>query len=423
MTEPTITCPDCATEIRLTDSLAAPLIAATRKDFEARLKTERDQIEAREALIATERAALAEAAKHQASEVAAKVAALRGTVAAEEATRARQEAAEGLAEKAREVADLNSRLKARDEKLAEAQAAQADALRQARELEDARRELDLTIEKRVGEGLAAVRATARAEAEDGLKLKVAEKEELIANMQRQIEELRRRSEQGSQQLQGEVLELQLEATLRERFPADSIEPVAKGVSGADVLQRVFSPTGQDCGAILWESKRTKNWTDAWVPKLRDDQRAAGATLALLVTQALPKGVETFAPIDGIWVADPRNALSLAVALRSSLIELAGAKAVREGQGTKMELVYDYLTGPRFRHRIEAIVERFTAMQDDLNKERKATQRLWAKRDMQIQGVIEATMGMYGDLQGIAGKAMAEIEGLDTPLLAGADAED
>lgn len=416
MADPTITCPECASEIRLTDSLAAPLVAETRRDFEAKLAAERAQIETREAVLAEGRAALAEAAKAQAAEVAAKVEALRGTVIAEEAARARAAAADTLAEKAREVADLNARLLVRDQKLAEAQAAQAETLRKTRELEDAKRELDLTIEKRVGEGLAAVRASARAEAEDGLKLKVAEKEEVIAGMQRQIEALKRKSEQGSQQLQGEVLELELEAVLRGRFPLDGIEPVAKGVSGADVVQRIFGPGGQACGAILWESKRTKSWTDAWVPKLKDDQRAVGAQIALLVTQVLPKGVESFAPVDGIWVAEPRAALPLAVALRQSLIELAGAKATRDGQGTKMELVYDYLTGPRFRHRVEAIVERFTAMQDDLNDERKRMQRGWAKREMQIQGVIESTLGMYGDLQGIAGGALRGIEGLDTPLL-------
>ena len=237
-------------------------------------------------------------------------------------------------------------------------------------------------------------------------------------MARQIEDLKRRAEQGSQQLQGEVLELALEATLRARFPGDLIEPVPKGELGADVVQRVLGPTGQPCGAILWEGKRTRNWSDGWLAKLRDDQRALGAEMAIIVSEALPKGVERFDQVDGVWVSDWKCALPLAMALRRSLIELALLRTARDGQATKMELVYDYLTGPRFRHRVAAIVERFTDMKADLDRERKMMLRSWAKREAQINGVIEATVGLYGDLQGIAGKALPEIEGLEAPLLAG-----
>jgi hypothetical protein len=179
---------------------------------------------------------------------------------------------------------------------------------------------------------------------------------------------------------------------------------------------VIGPLGQLCGTILWESKRTKNWSDGWLPKLRDDQRAAKAEIALLVTQVLPKGVEAFDFIDGVWVTESRCAIPVAIALRQSLVELATARQAGEGQKTKMELVYQYLTGPRFRHRVEAIVEKFEDMQSDLDKERKTMTRLWAKREEQIKGVIETTVGMYGDLQGIAGRTMQEIEGLETRLL-------
>ena len=289
-------------------------------------------------------------------------------------------------------------------------------MRKQRELDDARRELDLTIEKSVQESLAEIRQKARVEAEESLRLKVAEKEQQISSMQRQIEELKRKAEQGSQQLQGEVLELELESALRAHFPHDAIEPVGKGEFGGDVVQRVITPVGQACGALLWETKRTKNWTDGWLAKLRTDQRAAGAELAILVSTALPKGVDTFGYVDGIWVTDFRFVLPLAVALRQSLIEIGAVRQAHEGQNTKMELVYQYLTGPKFRHRVEAIVEKFSEMQADLDRERKAMTRLWAKREAQIHGVIESTVGMYGDLQGIAGKALQEIEGLDLPLL-------
>jgi hypothetical protein len=276
--------------------------------------------------------------------------------------------------------------------------------------------LELTVAKRVQAELSEVRTQAKREGEEGLKLKVLEKEEQIASMQRQIEELRRKAEQGSQQLQGEAQELELESLLRIKFARDTIDPVPKGEFGGDVLHRVIGPLGQLCGTILWESKRTKNWSDGWLPKLRDDQRAAKAEIALLVTQVLPKGVEAFDFIDGVWVTESRCAIPVAIALRQSLVELATARQAGEGQKTKMELVYQYLTGPRFIHRVEAIVEKFEDMQSDLDKERKTMTRLWAKREEQIKGVIETTVGMYGDLQGIAGRTMQEIEGLETRLL-------
>ena len=237
-------------------------------------------------------------------------------------------------------------------------------------------------------------------------------------MQRQIEDLKRRAEQGSQQLQGEVQELDLESQARAAFAMDTIEPVPKGEHGGDVIQRVTGPLGQHCGTILWESKRTKNWSDGWLPKLRDDQRAAKADIALIVTQALPKDMDSFNLIDGVWVTSPRYAMHLAIALRQSLIEVAAARKAGEGQQTKMEMLYQYLTGPRFRHRIEAIVEKFADMHDDLEKERRATTRLWAKREAQIRCVVDSTAGMYGDLQGIAGKTLHEIEGLEVKLLVG-----
>jgi len=276
--------------------------------------------------------------------------------------------------------------------------------------------MDLTIEKKVQESLVAVRDKARKETEEELKLKVSEKEQTITAMQRQIEDLKRKAEQGSQQLQGEVLELELEAVLRTKFPLDTIEPVPKGEFGGDVLQRVIGPLGQACGTILWESKRTKNWSDGWLGKLRDDQRAAKAEMALIVTHVLPKGTESFNLVDGVWVTEPRCAIPVAIALRQSLIGLAGARQAGEGQQTKMELVYQYLTGPRFKHRVEAIVEKFKDMQEDLDRERKTMTRLWAKREEQIRGVVESTAGMYGDLQGIAGRTLQEIDGLTLPAL-------
>jgi len=420
MNEPTIICPACKTEIKLTESLAAPLIESTRRQYEQQLAQKESEVRQREAAIRQQQQALAKEKESIDEQVAARLKAERAAVAAEEARKARQALSTDLEQKARELADLQEVIKQKDVKLTAAQKAQAELIRKQRELDDARREMELTIEKRVQEALTATREQARKEAEETLRLKVAEKEQTIAAMQKQIEDLKRKAEQGSQQLQGEVQELELEALLRAKFPYDSIEPVPQGEHGGDVLQRVISPLGQACGSILWESKRTRNWSDGWLAKLREDQRAAGADLAIIASQALPKDVETFDLIDGVWVTAHRCALPVAVALRQSVIELAAARKTGEGQQTKMELIYQYLTGPRFRHRVQAIVEKFSDMQDDLNKERKTMTRLWAKREEQIRGVIESTAGMYGDLQGIAGKTLQEIEGLDLPQL-GTDA--
>lgn len=416
MTEPTIVCPSCKTEIKLTESLAAPLIKSTREQYEQKIAKKDADIAKRESALKEQQAALAKAKEEIDDQVAVKLKAERTVIAAEEAKKARVAMGNDLEQKAKELAELNQVLKERNEKLAEAQKAQAELIRKKRELDDAKREMDLTIEKRVQESLNATREQAKKEAEDSLRLKVAEKEQTITSMQRQIEELKRKAEQGSQQLQGEVQELELESMLREKFPFDTIQPVAKGEHGGDALQRVVGTMGQPCGTILWESKRTKNWTDGWLAKLREDQRAAKAELAVIVSQALPKDVETFNLIDGVWVTSYRCALPVAIALRHSLLELAGARTASEGQQTKMEMVYGYLTGPRFRQRVQAIVEKFSDMQEDLDKERKTMTRLWAKREEQIRGVIESTAGMYGDLQGIAGKTLQEIEGLDLPLL-------
>lgn len=426
MTEPTIICPNCKTEIRLTESLAAPLIEATRKQFELQLFQKDEEIATREQGIRDKEKQLAEAKRTLDEQVAAQVAmqlqAERDHLIAQEGSKAKLASAAELEAKVREVTDLQEVLKARDEKLAEAQKAQAALIKTQRELDDARRELELTIEKRVQDSLTEVREKAKRDTEEGLKLKVLEKDQTIASMQKTIEELKRKAEQGSQQLQGEVQELELERVLRVNFPFDSIESVSKGEFGGDVRQRVVSANGQAGGTILWECKRTKNWSDGWLAKLREDQRTAKAEISVLVSQVLPKGIETFGAVDGVWVTNPRAALPVATILRHTLLEVSMARQVSEGQQTKTEMVYQYLTGPRFRQRVEAIVEAFSSMREDLDKERKAIMKQWAKREEQIERVMGATVGMYGDLQGIAGKSIQEIEGLEIPAIEFKDGE-
>lgn len=418
MTEPTITCPNCKAEIRLTESLAAPLIESTRQEYEKRLAQKDTDVAAREKLLREREQAVARAKEAIDDQVAEKLVQERAKIVADEARKAKLALGTDLEQKSREIADLQVLIKQRDDKLVEAQKAQVDLIRKQRELDDAKRELDLTVEKRVQAGLESTREQARKETEEQMRLKVAEKEQQITSMQRQIEDLKRKAEQGSQQLQGEVQELELEALLRAKFPRDTIEPVPKGEFGGDVVHRVLGPLGQTCGTILWESKRTKNWSDGWLAKLREDQRAAKAEIAVIVSQALPKEVETFDVIEGVWVTHPKAAVPVAVTLRHTLIEVSAARQAGEGQQTKMEMVYEYLTGPRFRLRVQAIVEAFSTMREDLDKEKKAIMKQWAKREEQVDRVIQATVGMYGDLQGIAGRSLQEIEGLSLKALEG-----
>ena len=416
MTEPTIICPNCKTEIKLTESLAAPLIEATRQEFEKRLSQQNADIAKQESALRERENALSKARETIDEQVTEKINLERAKIISEEARKAKLAVAADFQQKTAELDDLKEAIKQQDEKLAEAQKAQVELIRKTRALDDARREIELTIEKRVQEGLDTTRQQARREAEEQLKFKVMEKEHTISAMQKQIEELKRKAEQGSQQLQGEVQELELEALLRAKFPHDRILPVPKGDHGGDVLQCVVNPVGLACGTIIWESKRTKNWSDSWLAKLREDQRTAKAEIAVIVSQVIPKEVETFDLIEGVWVTHPRAVLPVAMLLRQSLFEVAAARQASEGQQTKTELVYQYLTGPRFRLRIEAIVEAFSSMQEDLDKERKVILKQWAKRDEQIDRVMQATVGMYGDLQGIAGKTLQEIEGLSLDAL-------
>ena len=288
MTEPTIICPNCQTEIRLTESLAAPLIAATRQQYEQRLAQQAAEIKQREQHLSEREAQTEAASRNLQAQVAEQVATQLQTERAQLMQAASQQAklavAAELQHQARELADLQEVLKSRDEKLAEAQNAQAELLKKQRELDDAKRELELTVEKRVQTSLAEVRGSARKEAEEGLKLKVMEKDQTIASMQQKIEELKQKAEQGSQQLQGEVQELELENLLRIKFPYDQIEPVPKGEFGGDALQRVFSPSGQASGTLLWETKRTKNWSDTWLTRTATSALAARWSSRNLVSQ-------------------------------------------------------------------------------------------------------------------------------------------
>jgi len=314
-----------------------------------------------------------------------------------------------------EFKDLQNQLAEKQARLDTARQTELDLRQQQRALEERAQQMELEVARRMDAERGRIADAARLQASEEHRLRLAEKEQLIAGMQQQIEVLKQRAEQGSMQLQGEVLELELEQSLRNEFPADGIEPVAKGVRGADVLQCVRTPSGLDCGSILWETKRTKHWAREWPAKLKEDQREARAELAIIVTKALPEGVKSFALYEGVWVCDFASALPLGVALRHGLIQAAVARQAQAGRQGKMEQLYEYLSGHEFRQRIEAIVEAFVAMQGDLEAERRAMEKQWAKRERAIRQVIHHTAGLYGGVQGIVGQAaLPEIQSLELP---------
>jgi len=368
MADLTLACPNCKTEIRITEQLAGPIVAATRAEYEKKMAQKSAEAVDQEKRIREREEALQRERDSIDQRIADGLRLDRPKIAAEEAKKAQLAVKNDLEQRAAEVAVLKENLKQNDAKLAEAQKEQADMLRQKREIEEMRREMDLTIEKRTQANLTAERDKARAEIESAMHLKfaekdlrISEKDQTIAAMKKQLEEAQRKAEQGSQQSQGEALELQLEALLAAKFPHDQVVPVPKGEHGGDILQRVFTPAGLSCGTILWESKRTKTWSDGWLPKLREDQGTAKAEIAVIISTILPKGIDSFDFIDNVWIAHPRCLLPIALVLRSTLMEVAAARQSAQGIQTKAELVYQYLKGPRFKLRVQAIVEAFTHM--------------------------------------------------------------
>jgi hypothetical protein len=418
--EQTVQCPQCGYEMKVTESLAAPLIAAVERKYQQQMRDQQTAIAGREQEVRNRSAELEkqtlDAEQRVAEQVRVRVEAERKQLAAQEAERAKQSVAAELERQASALKDRDARLESLATKLKVAQEQEAEFLRQKRAIDDERRELKLQVERQVQQELESVRRQAKSQAEEQMGLQVRDKDEAIQVLRRQIDELRRKAEQGSQQAQGEVLETQIEQQLRARFPMDEIQPVPKGQFGGDLLHTVRDAAGQPCGTILWEFKRTQNWSQGWLAKLRGDQRAAGAELAVLASQTLPRDLSLFDHVEGVWVSSLACTLPVAVALRQALIELARVRRAGEGEQTKAQEVYSYLTGPQFRHRVEMIAEKFTDMRADLDQERKFIERQWAKREKQLELVLKASEGINGDLQAIAGRTLDAIDALQPQMM-------
>ena len=276
-----------------------------------------------------------------------------------------------------------------------------------RQLQNQTREKELEMAKKMNEEQEEIRKEEQKRIEEQYKLKDMEKDKKLRDVIRINEDLKRKLEQGSQQTQGEVLELEVENTLKKEFPLDLIEPIAKGITGADLSQTVKNLQGKKAGTIIWEMKRTKSWSQQWIEKLKSDQRTVHAEIAVLISEVIPGSVNKFGQVDGVWVCDFESYLGLAYALRSQLLELATLRNMHEGKQGKMEMLYRYMTSVEFKHRVEAIIEAFTNMQQEVEKERRWFTQKWAREEKHLRSAIDNTIGMSGDLQSVIGKSLTE----------------
>lgn len=290
-----------------------------------------------------------------------------------------------------------------------------DLLRDKNALEEKQKNMEVEIEKRFLEKRKEIEESAIKKEQEIFDLKTKEYKLQMEQQQKLIEELKRKSEQGSMQLQGESQELLLEEILQSYFPFDIIEEVEKGVEGADCIQVIRNNSGTICGKIIYESKRTKAWSNGWIDKLKADMRSSGSDVAILVTQVFPKDMEKFGEKDGVWICTFNEVSSVAQLLRNGIIKIYEAQKSQENKGDKMQLLYNYLTGIEFRGQMESIVEGFMAMKQSIMKERIQMEKLWKEREKQLEKVLLSTSGLYGSVKGIAGAGISNI-----PLLDGGD---
>jgi len=371
----TITCPNCGKSFALDEGILQPIRAnittSVEADFAARTK--------------------------QAVDLARAQAAEQAKVLVEQQTEALKRQAEEAAATAKSARD--------NEKVA------LDAqLRLTREKE----ELDLVYRRKTLEEMEKVRTEVRSK----LDLDLKQRDQTIDGLKRQIEDLQRKAELGSQQAQGEALEATIKERLETAFPNDLIEDVPTGTRGADVIQKVNGRTGRSCGTIIWESKRTKSWANDWLAKLKKNQAEAGAEVAVIASAVLPEGVEGFCQVEGVWVTSWPLAIQLASALRFALVELDRQERNEQDKDLKMGMLYRYLTSQQFRQRIQDIVEAFSEMDDEITKEKRAMERIWARREKLIERVKHGTVVMYSELEGIMGSAIPSLPALEMPYSLG-----
>lgn len=434
MAEPTVVCPKCGHRFPVTKALTGQIEDSLRHEFEAQAKEQEKAAQAAyEKRFAVEQKKIEKQITAQAEKAsAAQVAKLRSLLSdaekREKATKAsfakqlvaeklrleREALKEAKAAVSTQVADLRKQIRESEAAIQGMQ--EREAAVQQREKQLKAREQN--IQKAIAREVEATRKKTIEEASERIEKEYHTRElqhqKVVSDLKKQLTDAKRKLEQSSQQAQGEVIELQLEKVLSTTFPDDHVRPISKGKLGADIIHSVVSPTGQDCGTIVWESKNTRNWNKSWVTKLRADQRREKAEFAVLVSSALPKDLNSrFGQVSGVWVTDFSVVAGLATSLRTTLIEVARVRMASKDKTETMEVLYQYLMSIEFRQRVEAIVEAFRTMREDLDKEKQATERNWAKRDKHLDLVLQNVSGMVGDIQAIT-PAFPKIKRLELP---------
>jgi len=403
----TLTCPHCHKSIDIDEALSSEVEQKLKTKFEVEHRHKDEELQKKLQEV--------EAEKKKVEQDKVSVDKL-----VEEKLQAEKEAMWKKAQKAAEekqgteIKDMKAQVEEKEKKLKEAEQHELELRKKTRELEDKEKGLELELQRKLDAEKKTLEEKMRQELGEEQRRKLSEKDQQLEQMRKTIAELQRKSEQGSSQIQGEAQEEDLKQLLSSNFSSDIVEDVPQGIKGADLIQTVRSSLGHDSGIILWESKSTKNWSEDWIKKLKDDQGIAKADLCVLVSAVLPEDVQNFGFRNGIWITSYPFVLPLAAALRIHLSELQKVKKSMVGREEKMEYLYEYLSGAQFKNRIENIVMAFTGMKSDLESEKRSMQRIWSKREKEIDRVVLNTSGFYGDLQGIIGASLPTIQSLELP---------
>lgn len=299
-----------------------------------------------------------------------------------------------------------------EEKLMEARKKELDFLKKEQQLLDREKEIEIQMQKQLNEEKSKLSELIQKQEQEKNQMRFRELEKQLEDQKKLAEEMRRKAEQRSMQLQGEVQELALEELLRGAFPFDMIAEVGKGVRGADCIQTVRNNLGQECGNIIYESKRTKEFSNDWIEKLKADMRGKGADIAVIVTQAMPRDMDSFGEKDGVWICSFAEVKAVAQVLRESVLKIYTATKSRENVGDKMTLLYNYLTGPEFTEQWKAIREGFMSMKISIQKERDAMERIWKAREKQLEKILLSSTHIRGSIDGIAGMDAIDINLLE-----------
>jgi hypothetical protein len=401
MVEDFLECPKCGAKIPLTKSLTAPIEARLRATLEAEVTKKVEELSKKEETLKLREGKLSKTIE---AEVKSRLPKLTLNL--------RHELSEEYESKLKELGEGTARATARAEK---AERNERELRAERSKLEEREKALDLEVARQVDEHSVAIREKVRAELTEATRLKDQERALQIEGLTKQVEDLQQKLTQGSEQRQGEALEVEIEEELRRAFPADVIEPVPSGTRGADIIQKVVTPSGQSCGSIVWETKRTKDWNDAWIPKLKEDTNRIGGEASILVSRVLPEGTRNFGFSRGIVVCDFGSAIPVATLVRLRLIEVARQRKVDETSVETREQLYQYLTSHDFVSRVENIILPLIAMKSDLDSEIRAIEGRWRKRRREIEKAERSIVGIYGDLQGIVGQAkLPEVSRLALP---------